>query len=46
MPPSSSIMLPGRMSTPLIFMDRLPDELDGKSRATGPLAGPADWTAP
>jgi hypothetical protein len=23
-PPSYSMMLPGRMSTPLIFMDRLP----------------------
>jgi hypothetical protein len=31
MPPSYSMMLPGRMSTPLIFMDRLFAE-DGKSR--------------
>jgi hypothetical protein len=29
MPPSYSMMLPGRMSTPLIFMDRL---LDGNEK--------------
>jgi hypothetical protein len=31
MPPSYSMMLPGRMSTPLIFMDRLLRYKDGKS---------------
>jgi hypothetical protein len=42
MPPSYSMMLPGRMSTPLIFMIALPVELIGKSRATGPLVGPTN----
>jgi hypothetical protein len=32
MPPSYSMMLPGRMSTPLIFMFSLSGE-DGKSRS-------------